>query len=465
MAEPPKFIDEAEKKAYETNTLSGVDIVTQDDEFLDPEGFKTGEVTATHIPADETKLEVTKPVAPPGDPYFELHSSQPSVGDGNWLPREPSSLGKITDTAKIGDVSTMRGAEGTVSDKAVIDMADVTGAVSEGSQVAEEAMQQELDPKATTQYQMGELMKSIEEGKPLPPWASPAVRRVSSIMQQRGMGASSMASAAMIQAVMESGVPIATADAQAFANIQLKNLDGKQKAALQNAMVYAQMDQTNANNRTKAAAQNAQAFLTMDLENVKNDQAAASATFQAYTQALFTDVAAENVTNQLNAKNEAQVEQFFAELGSQVEAANKNRVANMRQFNTSEANAMQQFNAQLKDSRGKFNVNMKYAIEQSDAKWRRDINTANTATQNETNRINVQNQLGIQMTSLQALAQEYRDDAAYNFQKSESYLQKKHEIGMLAMEYANANKLYSKKQKDLVASQIGEWVANWVAYG
>ena len=36
---------------------------------------------------------------------------------------------------------------------------------------------------------------------------------------------------------------------------------------------------------------------------------------------------------------------------------------------------------------------------------------------------------------------------------------------MLAMEYANANKLYSKKQKDLVASQIGEWVANWVAYG
>lgn len=440
MAEPPKFIDEAEKKAYETNTLSGVDIVAQDDEFLDPEGFKTGEVTATHIPADETGLDVQKPM-PPVD------------------------LGNISDTAKIGDVGTMEGAEGTVSDKAVIDMADVTGAVSEGSQVAEEAMQQELDPKATTQYQMGELMKSIEEGKPLPPWASPAVRRVSSIMQQRGMGASSMASAAMIQAVMESGVPIATADAQAFANIQLKNLDGKQKAALQNAMVYAQMDQTNANNRTKAAAQNAQAFLTMDLENVRNDQAAASATFQAYTQALFTDVAAENVTNQLNAKNEAQVEQFFAELGSQVEAANKNRVANMRQFNTSEANAMQQFNAQLKDSRGKFNVNMKYAIEQSDAKWRRDINTANTATQNETNRINVQNQLGIQMTSLQALAQEYRDDAAYNFQKSESYLQKKHEIGMLAMEYANANKLYSKKQKDLVASQIGEWVANWVAYG
>ena len=39
MVDTPKFIDEAEKKAYETNTLSGVDIVTQDDEFLDPEGW------------------------------------------------------------------------------------------------------------------------------------------------------------------------------------------------------------------------------------------------------------------------------------------------------------------------------------------------------------------------------------------------------------------------------------------
>ena len=180
---------------------------------------------------------------------------------------------------------------------------------------------------------------------------------------------------------------------------------------------------------------------------------------------MFNDVAAENVTIQLNAKNEAQVEQFYAELGSQVEAANKNRESNMRQFNTSEANAMEQFNTQLKDLRSKFNTNMKYAIEQSDAKWRRDINTANTANQNETNRINIQNELGIQLNALQALAQEFRDDAAYNFQKSESYLQKKHEIGMLAMEYANAEKLYTKEQKDLVAAQIGEWVANWIAYG
>lgn len=448
MAETPEFIDEAEKKAYDTNTLSGVDLVAQDDEFLDPEGFQvdTDKHAAKAVTVGTDDLTVNKPTP---------HSN----ADGS------TDLGKITETKKIGEVEAAKGAEGTISDESLINMDDITGTVSDESLVAEESMQQELDPKATTQYQMGELMKSIEEGKPLPPWASPAVRRISAMMQQRGMGASSMASAAMIQAVMESGVPIASADAQAFANIQIKNLDGKQKAALQNAMVYAQMDTTNADNRTKAAAQNAQNFLTMDLENLKNSQAASIATYEANTQAMFNDVAAENVTNQLNAKNEAQVEQFFAELGSQVEAANKNRMANMKQFNTSEQNAMSQFNAAMKDGREKFNVNMKYAIEQSDVKWRRDINTATTATQNETNRINIQNELGIQMASLQALAQEFRDDAAYNFQKSESYLQKKHEIGMLAMEYANSEKLYTKKQKDLVASQIGEWVANWVAYG
>ena len=59
--EPSKFITEAEKKAYETNTLSGVDVTAQDDEFLDPEGFQSEEHKATYMPADETGLDVTAP--------------------------------------------------------------------------------------------------------------------------------------------------------------------------------------------------------------------------------------------------------------------------------------------------------------------------------------------------------------------------------------------------------------------
>ena len=414
-------------------------VVDDDREFINPEGLNIGQTSAATKLADDQELSVV-------------------------IPPQSETLGKITSTELGKDqITTATGAVGDVSDEALIDPDAIEGQLSEEAIIDPDTMKEELDNRATTSYQLGELMKSIEEGEPLPAWASPAIRRVSAIMQQRGMGASSMASAAMVQAIMESGIPIAQADAQAYAQIQIKGLDGKQKAALQNAVTVAQMDMTNVNNRTKAAITNAQSFLTVDLKNLDNKQAADMATYQANVQAVFTDTAAVNATNQLNAKNEAQVEQFFSELGAQVEAANKNRVLAMRQFNTNEENAMSQFNATMADATNKFNTNMKLAIEQSDVQWRRQVNTANTAVQNETNRINAQNLAGVSMAAMSFLAQDYRDQAAFNFQKTESFLQKKHEIGLLAMEFANSEKLYSKQQKDLVSGKIGEWVSSWVA--
>jgi hypothetical protein len=321
---------------------------------------------------------------------------------------------------------------------------------------------QDLQEQATVQYQLSELYKTIEEGKPLPPWASPAVRKISSIMQQRGMGSSSMAAAAMTQAIMESGISIAAQDAKAFSQIQLVNLSNRQKVAMQNAVVVSQMDQLNANNRTKGAIANAQAFLTMDLKNLENAQKEAIMNHNADMQALFTDTAAENARQQFNAKNEIQVEEFFAELDSQVQAANANRESAMKQFNASQQNAMQQFSVQTRDARDKFNANMKFAVDQSNAQWRRQLNTTNTAIQNETNRLNAQNAYNASQSALNFLWQKMRDNAQFNFQKGQNALQKNHEVGLLAMEFANTEKLYTQKQKDLVGLKIGEWVANWV---
>ena len=67
-----------------------------------------------------------------------------------------------------------------------------------------------------------------------------------------------------------------------------------------------------------------------------------------------------------------QVEEFYDELSSQVESANANRVAALRQFEVSESNALQQFNRQIVDSRDKFDANMKFAIDQSNVVWRRE---------------------------------------------------------------------------------------------
>ena len=430
---------EAQKRAGITTDVEGVDISENPTEIIDTD---SGQLPTTPIvttsTADETGLNVTVPTTPETD------------------------LGNIDAIEKVSDdVKTMNKMESaTGSFTGAIDSDKIQGTVSPDAVV--EAVTEELDPKATTQYQLGELMKSIEEGKPLPAWASPSVRRVSAVMASRGMGSSSMASAAMIQAIMESGVPIAKADADKYATIQLTNLSSKNKAALQNAMTYSQMDQANLSARLQAAVTNAQGFLQIDLKNVDNLQATNTMNFQANLQALFKDAAEENARKQFNAKNEVQVAEFFAELGSQVDAANKNRTANMRQYNTSQQNAMEQFKVQTEDAREKFNANMKFAVDQSNTQWRREINTANTATQNETNRINAAQSYGASQAAMNFLWQKMRDNAAFNFQAGQSQLQKQHEVGLLAMEFANTEKLYTKEQKDLVGIKIGEWLANWI---
>ena len=184
-------------------------------------------------------------------------------------------------------------------------------------------------------------------------------------------------------------------------------------------------------------------------------------TYQSLVQAAFTDAAQENARRQFNAKNELQVEEFYDELGSQIESANANREASMNQFNVSQENAINQFNVQMRDSRDKFNSNMKFAIDQSNVTWRRDVNTANTAVQNETNRINVQNQYNAEQAALNMLWQSYRDNASFNFQKTENMLNRKHQTGMMALEYSYNQDLLSQQEKGDLMELLGTWVISW----
>ena len=354
---------------------------------------------------------------------------------------------------QIGAMDTAQIAERTY-------VGDIQGTVSPGSLAT--APTQQLDEKATTRFQLQELLSSMDEGTEIPAWASPAVRKVTAIMQSRGLGSSSMAAAAMTQAVLESGTVIATQDANKYAAIQLQNLAGQQKVALQNALTYAAMDKANLSARLQGAVSNAQALLSVDIKNLDAQQKTNTINFNALTQALFKDSAEANARQQFNAKNELQVDQFFSELEAQVETANANRVSALSQFNAGEANAQAQYNTTLQDARDKFNTNMQYAIDQSNVQWRRQVNTANTALQNETNRLNVQNLYNANQNALNNLWQKYRDNASWNFQKSESYLQRQHEIGIMAMEFANSREIYDKQQKDNLAAGVGNWIAAWM---
>jgi hypothetical protein len=409
------------------------------------------ETTGTIQPTQGTLLD-TDPLAPT------------ALADTSQLQVTPATQ----QTADLGDMGAIERTVPQIGQAQAAQITDPKGVISDIPQgtVSPEAIAvaqtETLDPKATVQYQLSELMSSIEDGKPLPSWASPAVRKVSAVMQARGIGASSMAAAAMTQAVMESGINIAVQDANKYATIQLQNLNNKQKTALQNALTVAGMDRANLSARLQGAVTNAQSLLTVDVKNLSAQQQSNTISYNGLTQGLFRDAAQENARIQFNAKNDRQVEEFFAELDAQVETANANRVSAMSQFNAGQVNAQAQFNSTLRDARDKFDANMQFAIDQSNVNWRRQVNTANTATQNETNRINVQNQYNASQNALNNLWQKYRDNASWNFQKSESYLQRQHEIGIMAMEFANSEKIYDKQQKDNFAAGVGNWIAQWM---
>ena len=332
-----------------------------------------------------------------------------------------------TTTAAQGEVST--GAQIDVNQ--VVDERTKTEMFERGSLA--EAKTQTLAQEATTKYQIEQLMTSLDSGAELPPWAAPSVRKVRSIMNQRGLSSSSMAAAAMVQALMESSIPIANSDAQAHATLQIQNLNNEQQTALQNAATIAAMDRQNLDNRMKAAQQNATSFLQMDLANLTNRQATETLTYQSKVQSLFTDAAAANAAKQFNATTQNQVNQFYDQLGTVVETNNANREASLNTFNADQTNAMKKYNAKLEDTREQFNANMQLLIDQSNALWRRTINTANTAEENKANQMNAQTVLGLSVQAQNNLWNKYRDEATMAYNAGQNELQRAHAIAITAI--------------------------------
>ena len=435
--------DLAKKVGTEATEVTPVTQQVQQPELLDTAGktlSQTDAPTATAQTIDPSDIQKTAKVQPTpdlGQVTTPVASALPTIQDQNFT--GASSDLSASDLIDLDDIS-----QATLSPEATI-----------------VAAQDELDEKGTVKYQLESLLSGIGEGEEIPAWASPAVRKVSAIMQQRGLGASSMASAAITQAIMESGITIAARDAGTFAALQLKNLDNRQQAALQNAVQVATMDRQNADARTKGAISNAQALLSIDLKELDAQQQSNAIKFNAISQSALTEAAAENARQQFNAKNQAQVEEYFSELGVQIDTANINRDIAIRQNNINQQNAFEQFNASLQDQREKFNANMRNIIDQSNTKWRREINTANTAVQNETNRINTQLLYNVSATALNDLWQQYRDNATFNFTASESELQRRHEQVIQSLEVAANADAYDTAQKTTLASNIIKVIGAW----
>ena len=349
-------------------------------------------------------------------------------------------------------------AKGQVSAESLV--GDIQGAVSAESQATPAT--EELDERATVQFQLEQLFSSFVEGQPPPAWAAPAVRRAGAMMAQRGLGQSSMAAAAITQTLMEAGIPIAAQDANKHATIQIQNLNNKQQATLQNAMTYAAMDKANLDARMTAAVNNAKSFLQIDVQDLTNEQQLKTIDLQSKFQKLFTDQAQENASRQFNAKSQQQVDEFFTELEIQVENSNSSRLAAMEQFNADQANAADRYFSKLNDARDKFNITQSAAIQQSSAAWRREINTANNVRDNETARLNALNLLGVNQAQLDKLWQRYRDEASWVLQISESTKQRAHNVALLAQEQGFNAEQYEKDTRNAAIGSLGNAVINGI---
>ena len=266
----------------------------------------------------------------------------------------------------------------------------VDAARQEGLTDFVEPQQGTIDVDSTVQGQLAKLMQQFENGQ-IPAYAAGAIRNAEQRLAARGMGASSMAGAALVQAAMEASTPIAAAD----------------------AATHARMNELNLNNRQAAEVINAQQTLQLDLANLSNEQQARVTNTQNRVQSLFTDQAAVNSSKQFNAQSEQQNNQFFAGLSNQVAQFNAGQQNGINQFNAGQKNALAQFNSTLSDRRDQFNAQNSIVIDQANAVYRREVNTANTAIANAENEFNVRNLFKISQNAQANLLQEARDAQSF----------------------------------------------------
>ena len=88
--------------------------------------------------------------------------------------------------------------------------------------------------------------------------------------------------------------------------------------------------------------------------------------------------------------------------------------------NQQEANAMEKFREDLFNQRDQFTAANQLVVDQNNAVWRREINTAETANQNAANQQNAQNAFAMTSQSLSFLWQELRDQADFDFREAEN---------------------------------------------
>lgn len=310
--------------------------------------------------------------------------------------------GQLGEAPQVG-VTTIEAKEATTPEEIsaeTIEAEKVTPAIAEELEGLE-AVTGEVSKEGTVRGQLESLMQDFEGGG-TPPWASGAMRQAMGIMQQRGLGSSSIAGQAVVQSAMESALSIATQDAATVAQFEMANLNREQETVI-----------------------------------FKTQQKIAG---------LLSDQSVENAARQFNASSENQTKQFMANLEQNASQFNAAQVNAISQFNAGEENATERFNTELKNQRDQFNAGNSLVIAQANANWRQQISLADTAAQNEANRVYTQQVNGLTAASLDNYWQEQRDKMSFAFQEAENEKTRASNL-MIAQLQANNNVALQKMEQ------------------
>jgi len=287
--------------------------------------------------------------------------------------------------------------------------------------------------QATVQGQLASLTANFDAANP-PAWAAGAMRNATAAMAARGLGASSLAGQAIVQATLESALPIAQADAQVVAQFEAQNLSNRQQRAMLSAQQRAtfigqefdQAFQTRVQNSARIGdianmnftaeqqvqLENSRAVNTMNLNNLSNSQAMVIAEASALAnmdlsnlnnrqQAAVNNAQSFMQLDMANLSNRQQTELLKAQQRTQSLFTDQAATNASRQFNATSQNQVDQFFSNLGQQAAQFNATQSNAQAQFNAGQVNTVERFNAEMNNQRDQFNAQNQTVIAQSNAQ----------------------------------------------------------------
>jgi hypothetical protein len=323
---------------------------------------------------------------------------------------------------------------GELLDKSAVNMSKVDEAIAK---TKEEAAQGVVSEDMTVQGQLTKMTANFDAKNP-PGWAAAALRVATATLAQRGLSASSLAGAAIVQAAIESALPIATSDAKAYqamaeqnlsnrqamavlaaqqratflgqefdqefevkvknaariADVANINFTAKQQIALENARLAQSVDLANLENRQAVVIAKAAQMATLETTNLTNLQQAAVTNAQSFlamdlanydreqkTTLFKTEQLVQSLLSDTAAENAAK--QFNAASKTQVDQFMATLASTISQFNVAQRNALAQFSTDQVNSVTKFNTEQENLRDQFNSTQRLVIDQSNAQWRRE----------------------------------------------------------------------------------